>query len=227
MTLEVEPGTLVVFSDIACPWAHLAVHRLHERREALGLVGEVKFDHRAFPLEVVNRAGTSKPFLEVEIEALQGLEPSAGWQVWRGEPWTWPVTMLPALEAVQAAKQQSHEAAEALDLALRKAFFGASRCISLRHVILQVARSVPAVDADRLQKDLDSGAARSSVLQDHESAGEAVRGSPHVFLPDGTDAFNPGVESHWDGKPGRGTLVVDRNDVSVYDDLLQRAVSAA
>jgi len=227
MTLGVEPGTVVVFSDIACPWAHIAVHRLHERREALGLVEKVVFDHRAFPLEVVNRAGTSKPFLEVEIEVLQGLEPAAGWQRWRGEPWTWPVTMLLALEAVQAAKMQGHEAAEALDLALRKAFFGASRCISLRHVILQVAKSVPQLDVGRVQKDLDSGTARSSVLQDYESAGEAVRGSPHFFLPDGTDSFNPGMESHWDGKPGQGTLVIDRNDAAVYDDLLRRSVAPA
>ena len=226
MTPEVEPGTLAVFSDIACPWAHIAVHRLHDHRKALGLVDRVALDHRAFPLEVVNRAGTSKPFLEVEIEALRDVQPTAGWQLWRGEPWTWPVTMLPALEAVQAAKAQGHQAAEALDLALREAFFGASRCISLRHVILQVAKSVPQVDVDRLRKDLDEGVARSSVMRDYESAGDVVRGSPHIFFADGTDAFNPGIESHWDGKPGKGTLIVDRDDETVYDELLLRAAGS-
>jgi len=37
--VEVAPGTIVVFSDIGCPWAHVAVWRLHDARRRLGLDG--------------------------------------------------------------------------------------------------------------------------------------------------------------------------------------------
>jgi hypothetical protein len=50
-----------------------------------------------------------------------------------------------------------------------------------------------------------------------------IQGSPHLFLPDGTDVHNPGVTMHWVGpKPG-GFPVVDAHDPSVYEDLLTRA----
>ena len=58
--------------------------------------------------------------------------------------------MLPALEAVQAAKAQSWHASEQLDRALRKAFWAQGRCISMRHVILDVAKQTGAVDVTDL-----------------------------------------------------------------------------
>ena len=36
---DVAPRTVLVFSDIACPWAGVAVHRLHASRSRLGLDG--------------------------------------------------------------------------------------------------------------------------------------------------------------------------------------------
>ena len=44
-----------------------------------------------------------------------------------------------------------------------------------------------------------------------------------VVLADGTDAQNPGIELHWEGEPGAKRLVIDRDDHSVYDDLVARA----
>jgi hypothetical protein len=35
-----------VYSDLNCSFAHVAVHRLHETRERLGLAGKLYFDHR-------------------------------------------------------------------------------------------------------------------------------------------------------------------------------------
>lgn len=34
--MDVAPGTLVIYSDIGCPWAYASVHRLHETRARLG-----------------------------------------------------------------------------------------------------------------------------------------------------------------------------------------------
>jgi predicted DsbA family dithiol-disulfide isomerase len=222
--VDVAPGTVVVYSDVGCPWAHLAVHRLIAARRRLGLEGRVVLDHRAFALEVFNRRPTPKRILDAEIPVVGGAGPDAGWQTWQDEAHRWPVTTLPALEAVQGAKEQGLEASERLDRALRLALFAESRCISLRHVVLEVAENCAGVDADALADALDGGRHRRAVL-DQTTAAESdeVSGSPHVFLADGTDVHNPGVEMHWVGEQGTGFPVVTADDPSVYDDLLRRA----
>jgi predicted DsbA family dithiol-disulfide isomerase len=226
--IRVDPGTVVVFSDLACPWAHLAVHRLHRTRRRLGLEGRVALVHRAFPLELINGRPTPKRILEAEMPVAGGLDPAAGWQTWARPDWEWPVTTLPALEAVRAAELQSLTAAEELDVALRRAFFAESRCISMRPVILEVAAGCAHVDAGALAACLDEGRARRAVMEDLEVArGDRVEGSPHLFLADGTAVFNPGVRVRWEGEHGRGFPVVEADDPGVYDDLLQRAADPA
>jgi predicted DsbA family dithiol-disulfide isomerase len=231
----VAPGTVVVYSDLACPWAHVAVSRLRRTRRELGLEDAVRFDHRAFPLEVFNQRPTPYRVLTAEIPVAGAIEPDAGWQLWQGEPWTWPVTTLLALEAVQAAKSVCEradcsglEASERLDRALRVALFAESRCISMRHVILDVARSALGAEAaDALREALDSGVARSAVLDQCETArtSSRVKGSPHVFLPDGADAHNPGIELHWQGEHGEGFPVIDADEPDVYKRLVEAAAA--
>jgi predicted DsbA family dithiol-disulfide isomerase len=224
--VDVAPGTIVVFSDVGCPWAHLAVHRLLVARHRLGLDDEVVLDHRAFPLEVFNRRPTPRLVLSAEVPVVGGLDPDAGWQVWQGDLATWPVTTLLALEAVQAAKEQGLAASERLDRALRVAFFGQSRCISMRHVVLEVADAC-GVDAEALREALDEGRARRTVFEQCQGAEDGdVKGSPHVFLPDGSDAHNPGIEMEWVGEHGAGFPVIGKDDPRVYDDLVSRAAGA-
>ncbi|HEV2754687.1 MAG TPA: DsbA family protein [Actinomycetota bacterium] len=222
--IDVPPGRIVVFADIACPWAHVAVHRLHETRARLGLQDAVAFDMRAFALEIVNRKPTPKNVLDAEIPVAGTLEPDAGWQMWQRPDHEYAVTTLPALEAVYAAKEQGLPVAEGLDRALRRAFFGESRNVSMRHEILDVAVGVPGLDVDELARALDDGRARSALTADRGLAeNDAVAGSPHVFLPGGEDVHNPGVEMHWEGEHGEGFPVVDKDDPAVYERLLQAA----
>jgi len=225
--MDVESGTIVIFSDIACPWASAAVHRLRAARTRMGLDGKVVLDHRPFPLELVNERATPKRILDAEIPVVGGaLVPDAGWRVWQAPPSEWPVTTLPALEAVQAAKEQGLPAAEALDAALRDALFAGSRCVSMRHVILEVARRCLEVDADKLADAIDDGRHRRAVIDAPEAAETAgAKGSPHAFLPDGGDVHNPGVRMHWVGEHGEGFPVVDAFDPSVYEDMLRRAAA--
>ncbi len=224
--IDVPPGTIVVFSDIGCPWASVAVERLVAARARLDLVDQVGFDHHAFPLELINGRATPRRILDAEIPVLGGVDPGAGWQLWQAAESAWPVTMLLPMEAVQAAKAQSLAASTALDLQLRRAFYGESRCISLRSVVLEVAEACAEVDAGALAEALDDGRARRSVIDDYErSASDEVQGSPHLFLPDGSEAHNPGVAFHWQGRKGRGFPVVDEDDPSAFDDLLRRAAA--
>ncbi len=215
--------TIAVYSDIGCPWAHLAVHRLLSARDRAGLTAaDMVLDHRPFPLEIANVRPTPWRVLAAEIPVVGGLDPAAGWQVWQGDPATWPVTTLPALEAVQAAKEQGLAASERLDRGLRRAFFGQSRCVSMRHVILEVAAE-QGLDASALRVALDAGRARAAVVAPPP---EGVRGSPHVFIPGGTGVHNPGVEMEWAGEHGVGFPVVRKDDPGVYDDLIRRAAGA-
>jgi predicted DsbA family dithiol-disulfide isomerase len=225
----VAPGSIVIYSDIGCPWAHVAVWRLHDARRRLGLQDVVAFDHRVFPLELFNSEPTPRNELEPEMPVCAALAPRAGWQTWNAPDWAWPVTMLPAMEAVQAAKAQGLAASEALDRGLRRAFWGESRCISLRHVILEVASESDGVDLDGLAAGVDSGEARRAIFAQWEIAkSDQVNGSPHLFLRDGTTVENPGLEVDWrEEREGIWVPTVTRDDPSVYDELLRRAAATA
>ena len=96
-------GIVIVWSDLACPWAHVAVARLHRVRDELGLTDQVRFDHRVFPLELMNEGPTPRTILDAEIPVAGALEPAAGWQLWQDSS-PYPVTTLMPMEAVQAAK---------------------------------------------------------------------------------------------------------------------------
>jgi len=224
--VEVAPNTIVVYADITCPWAHLAVYRMHAARHELGLDDEVRFDIRSFPLELFNEQPTPKKILDAEISVAGGLDPGAGWQMWQRPESEYPVTSLPALEAVQAAKEQGLLAAEQVDRRLRVGFFGESRVISLRHEILDLASDCDAVDVDALAEALDSGRARTAVIEQKESAeGDEVEGSPHLFLSDGTDSHNPGIEMEWHGEHGEGFPIVKRDRPEIYRELIEKAAS--
>lgn len=220
----VAPGTIVVWSDISCPWATTAVYRLHAARARLGLEGAVTLDHRAFPLELLNSRPTPKAIVDAEIPVVGALAPDFGFSLWTGIEAGYPSTVLLALEAVQAAKEQSLAASDRLDLALRRAMFVEGLHVGMRHVILEVAVKVPEVDAAALERALDQGRGRRAVIDQWRAVPDAgIQGSPHLFLPDGSDVHNPGVTMRWVGpKPG-GFPVVERHDPSAYEDLLARA----
>jgi predicted DsbA family dithiol-disulfide isomerase len=221
---KVEPGTVVVWSDIACPWATAAMHHVHATRARLGLEGAVTLDHRAFPLELLNGRSTSRAIVDAEVPVVGAIASDFGFSLWTGDPAAYPSTVLLALEAVQAAKEQSLAASDRLDLALRRAMFADGRHVGMRHVVLDVAARVPEVDAVALEAALDDGRGRRVVIDQWRAVPDAgIQGSPHLFLPDGTDVHNPGVTMRWVGpKPG-GFPVIDRFDPSVYEDILTRA----
>jgi len=226
--MHVSPNTIAVWSDLGCPWSHVVVWRLHDARRRLGLEGRVAFVHHAFPLELFNSEPTPRPLLDVEWRVAAELAPRAGWQAWSAPEHAWPVTMLPPMEAVQAARLQSSAASEELDRGLRRAFWGESRCISLRHVILEVANECGSLDVALLADALDDGRARRGLLDDWAVArGDEVRGSAHLFAPDGTNGQNPGITIGWreDDGPAGGVPTVEGDDPMVIEELVRRAAA--
>ncbi|MFG2231001.1 DsbA family protein [Streptomyces sp. NPDC048723] len=223
-SLTPPPGIITVFSDIWCSFAHIAIHRLHATRKRLGLENHISFDLRAFPLELLNDAPSPRPGTDSEVGRMASLEPAAGWQLWQAKDWLYPSTTLPALEAVQAAKEQSLAASEQLDLGLRKAFWAESRSVSNRKVILDVAAETGVVDVTALAEALDDGRARSTLSgQASDARTQAVRCSPHLFLPNGSDWANPGIDVRWEGSYGVGFPVIESDDPTIYERLLAAA----
>lgn len=224
----VATGTIQVWSDLLCPFAYVGLLRLRRARERLGLDGVVRLEHRTFPLELFNgphpRRGT-----DTEAVGLGQVEPGAEFRVWAAADDLYPHTVLLAAESVHAANAQSLEAGEALDLALRRAFWTQSRSISHRQVILEVAAELPdgIIDVTALATMLDSGRHRAGVMGDFAiSQTDAVAGSPTFRFADGSSVNNPGIQVHWDGPWAAGFPVVDSHDPNVYDDLLKRAASS-
>lgn len=225
---DVRPGVVVVYGDIGCPWASLAVHRLVRRRDERGLDGQVVLDHRAFPLELVNGRVTPRALLDAEITVIASHEPSLGWQPWQEDPSAWPGTTLLALEAVQTAKAPQVgglPASEELDAALRHAWYAESRPIQLWAVVLDVARRCERVDADALEALLRGGAGRAQVVAQWQQAKPSgVQGSPHLFTAGGYDVHNPGISLAWTKGPMQGVPVIERDDADAYDEVLDHAL---
>ena len=110
---KVEAGTIVIYSDVSCAFAHVCVHRLHEARAQLG--ADVRFVHRPFLREEVNEFPIPKHLLDSEVPQIAPFDIDAGWRVWTELSETWPVSTALAMEAVRAAEEQSSEAHEQLD----------------------------------------------------------------------------------------------------------------
>jgi predicted DsbA family dithiol-disulfide isomerase len=222
-------GAITVYSDIGCPWASLALAGLRRQLEKLPADLRLVVEHRAFPLELFNRRGTSKHVLDAEIAVIASTEPDLGWSPWRRADSEYPGTALPAFEAVQAVRHgQAAAAADLLDAALRRAFYVDCRTISLFTTITDVAAETPGVDADLVFRELSRGSHRRTVHDHFDLArSEVVQGSPHQFLPDGRHAHNPAVRLTWTAEHGRGFPVIHDYWPEVWAELVEAARTAS
>src|SRR5262249_25476963 len=148
------PAHIAIYSDVHCPYAYLTVYRLRLLREEFR--GRVVIEHKSLALEYANNRPTPKPILQVAAPLLMLEEPKTRYQSWQAGASEWPVTMWPAFEAIKCAEQQSSDLASELDWAIRAAFFGQSRCISMRHVLFDLAAEV-GLDLGRFSEDFDNG----------------------------------------------------------------------
>lgn len=213
---------MTVYSDIHCPWATLAVHRLRAARDAQGL--DVLFDQRAWPLEWVNGAGTPRKIVEPESIALTSHEPAL---FGRFQGSSWPSTFLPAFELVAAARRVAGlGAAEAVDYRLRVAFFAESMDLSVRSGLAEALQPLAdELDVDAVMHAWDTQAVRADVGADYVKSKELpIQGSPQIFWPDGSTSHNPGMtEREW----VRGVPVVADPDPDAPARLLAEHVEGA
>lgn len=179
-----ESPRVALYADLACPYAYVAAYRLRTLRDEYR--GRLVIEHKSLPLEYVNRQPTPKPVLDSECPLLMLAEPELPWEPWHAPLSEWPVTLWPAFEAVKCAERQDLELADDLDWAIRTAFFAESRCVSMRHVLLELAERV-GLAMDRFTRDFDSGQAKALVMAEARGGWERLKvpGSPTLVLPSG------------------------------------------
>lgn len=196
-----------LFADLSCPFAYVAHARWRRVLEEFG--GRVELQHKSLALEYVNRTPTPKRAIETELAVLVAEEPGIPYAPWSRPDSEWPVTIWPAFEAVKCAERQDMCLADDLAWAIRVAFLADGRCISMRHVLLDLARSV-GVDGDRFEADFDAGVAKGAVIAEAREGWERLKvpGSPTFVLPTGQQIASPGLPGlDVDEASGRVTVV--------------------
>lgn len=179
-----QPIHIAMYSDVHCPYAYISAYRLRKLRQEYQ--GKIVIEHKSLALEYVNKRPTPKIILETETPVLLLDEPELPYSPWHRPVSEWPVTMWPAFEAIKCAERQSWELADDLDWAIRRAFFVEAQCISMRHVLFELAEKV-GLDMQRFADDFNRGITKYQVLQEAKDGWERlkVEGSPTFVLPSG------------------------------------------
>ena len=164
--------TIEVYADIWCPFTHVGLRRLVQRRSESGAVYDLRV--RAWPLELVNGAPMDASFIAEEVEDLRSqVAPDlfTGFRVDR-----FPTSTLPALALAEAAYDVDPGCGERISLALRDALFEEGRDVGRGDVLAEIAggEGLELVDGDeRVRSSWDTG------------RGRGVVGSPHFFTAGG------------------------------------------
>jgi predicted DsbA family dithiol-disulfide isomerase len=197
-----------LFADVRCPFAHVGLRRLVQRRDA----GEMDFTLRirAWPLELVNDAPLDAELIGEEIEALrEQVAPDlfTGFSVA-----AFPETSLPALAMTGAAYARGPEVGERVALGLRWALFEDGRDLARTDVLAELA--------ERWGAPFTSDTDGAGVVADwSDGQARGVIGSPHFFLA-GEGYFCPVLDiSREDGR----LRIVDNRPV--FDEFVRRALA--
>lgn len=200
-----ETRTVIeVFADVACPFTHVGLRRLVERRDALGRT-DVVLRIRAWPLERINHAPLDPTFIAKEIRAIQT---QVAPDLFTGfDPSSFPTTSLPALALAAAAYRVDDATGEAVSLELRDQCFEQGVDIADPDVLdrIAAAHGVTVTEVDHASIDADHA----------DGSARGVVGSPHFFTPTGS-FFCPLLSV---GHAPDGALRVDRNDAGLADFL--------
>ncbi|MBJ7400613.1 DsbA family protein [Mycolicibacterium sp.] len=178
--------TVEVFADILCPFTHVGLHTLLDRRSERGL-SEPRLRIRAWPLELVNGQPLDPAHIGAEITALRAsVRPDlfAGFSVD-----TFPSTSMAGFALTAAAEETGNPVvAEEVGMALRNAVFEQGLDIGRPEVVAPIAARFGL-------EPLDADAAAAAVDADWAQGRErGVVGSPHFFTGDGGGGwFCPGL----------------------------------
>ncbi len=196
-----------VYAELTCPFTHLALRRIVERRRDQGATAP-RLRVRPWPLELVNGEPNSAAHTAKEVAALR--EQIAPDLFTGFDARAFPSTSMPGFRLAEAAYAVDDATGERVSLALRDALFEAGRDLADPAVVAGVASDhgveLPGSDLD--------GAVDAAF---REGKDRGVEGSPHVFVG-GESAFCPLLDIQTDGA---GDLHLTL-DAPAVNDLLDR-----
>ncbi len=167
-----------VFAEVTCPFTHVGLRRLVQRREELGSTMPIRV--KAWPLELVNGEALAGGFVAEEVAALRA---KVAPELFSGfDPACFPTTTLPALALTALAAARSVQLGEVVALDLRDAVFERGLDVGDPRVLGAIAAThgLALADADP-----------DSVTAEYEEGRRlGVVGSPY-FVVEGTGYFCP------------------------------------
>ena len=201
--------TIEVYADVVCPFTHVGLRRLTDRRDQLGSAESVRV--RAWPLELVNGEPLEARLVAEEVEELRR---QVAPDLFVGfDPRHFPGSSLPALALVAAAYRTSDLLGERVSLAVRHALFEEGRDIAKTPVLADIARAHSVMAVERRDE--------ATVVEEwHEGEQRGVRGSPHFFV-DGDGFFCPFLDI---SRVGDDLCI--RTDPIGFDRFVARALAA-
>jgi predicted DsbA family dithiol-disulfide isomerase len=196
-----------VFAELACPFTHLALRRIVQRRRDDGL-SEPHLRIRPWPLELVNGKPMDPQHVGKEVDALRA---QVSPDLFTGfDEASFPTTSMPGFRLVEAAYAAGEVTGERVSLELRTALFEEGRDISDPEV-LGIIASAHGVEVPG--EDLDAQVERTFA----EGKRRGVEGSPHFFVDDHS-AFCPLLDIQKDDS-GDFHLALDEGAVNdLLDD---------
>lgn len=174
-----------VFADVLCPFTHVGLHTLIDRRRERGL-DEPRLRIRAWPLELINGKPLDPDHIAAEIVALRA---SVRPDLFTGfSTETFPNTSMHAFALTAAADRTGDPILiEQVGMALRDAVFEQGLDVGRPDVVQTVAARFGLTP-------LDPADTEAAVRADWaEGKDRGVVGSPHFFTADGGGWFCPGL----------------------------------
>jgi 2-hydroxychromene-2-carboxylate isomerase len=173
---------LEIYADIGCPFTHVGLAWVVERRGRLGR-DDLAVRVRSWPLELVNGRPLDPVVVAEHVAELRAQVAPGLFR--RFDRHHFPASTLPALALAAAASEHSAEVGLAVNLALRRAVFEEGKDVSDPGVLNEVAdaHGVSGIPTDE-----------ATVRREwHEGHGRGVQGSPHFFCGD-NDVFCPSLD---------------------------------
>jgi predicted DsbA family dithiol-disulfide isomerase len=185
-------SVIEVFADVWCPFAHVGLTRLVQRRSEADSTKPLWV--RSWPLELVNNEGLTYDFVAEQVDAInEGI--GTGLFVGLSNA-AWPSTTLPALRLTCVGYEAGLSVGEAIALDLRRRLFELGQDIAHPDVLDEVAAQHGLVrPADPTDPESDP-----PVTEWHIGKERGVQGSPHYFTKS-ANFFAPSLDiERVDGK---------------------------
>lgn len=177
-----KPLQVVVYQDVLCGWCYLLERRLEPLKEEFK--DQVVWRMRPYPLRPSERAPSSKDVTEF-VEEIERARKEPDGNVLKLDLWTAgdvPVSSLPPLVALEAARLQGPQLREKLAAAMQRAALESGVNVTRSDIIFELAAK-QGLEMNRFSAVFQSPETKKLILAEHKLAEErGVKGVPTIVV---------------------------------------------